>query len=490
MPEQARTSLLSPLLHWLLLGGVVGLAVLFTASKPLATNDYSIYVAMGRQMMAQGALLEHDPFTFTVHGQPFIHASWGYALLCTLAHEVAGYQGIRLLVALSVVATLGGVYVLSRRAGASPRSAAVATLFVWIMLLQNVGPRGQTLIYPLFLVVVALLLRPPRPWLGGLAGLGIGWVWTQLHGSFPIPILYAGAIAAGIAFRDRSLRASAPHAAVAAGITLGTLLGPYGPEIWVYVYQNGEVPRHRAVLEWYAPTLTSFAGLRLYGALLLWTVLLLRRPRALQPSSWVVLLGFAFMAATAVRIIAWFGLATAVPLAFALTPRHARGSPSPPLSPRQRTVLCLLAAGWLALLAHGTPREPALAPDTPVDLAERLAEDAPTGKLFAPMEATSYLAWRFHEPSSDPARPLGTMPWPYFLDMRIWIYSDVVWDEYVSVSAAERGWQERLDSWEISHLLLSHTFHGEGLLPAARSSQDWQLVAEDTSGALFRRAPR
>ncbi len=45
---------LGPLLHWLLLGGLLGLALLLVISRPLPTNDYSIYVAMGRQMLASG----------------------------------------------------------------------------------------------------------------------------------------------------------------------------------------------------------------------------------------------------------------------------------------------------------------------------------------------------------------------------------------------------------------------------------------------------
>jgi len=480
----ASRSSVGPLLHWLLLGGVIGLALLLVLSRPLPTNDYNIYVALGRQMFAMGGLLERDPFSFTQHGEPFQHASWGYAVLCALSHEISGYQGIRALLALSTALTLGGVWWLCGAAGAGPRAAAVGVLYAWVMLLQNLGARGQTLIYPLFLLIVALLLRPPRPWLGALAGLLIAWIWTQLHGSFPIALLHCGAVAVGGAITARSWRAGLPAAAIGLGVLCGTMLGPYGPGIWGYIHANGAVPRDRGILEWYPPSLLSFEGVRLGLALTTWAALLAWRRGRLAAADWLLLLGFGAMSLTATRIIAWLGLATAVPLAFLLTSPARRGAPWPAASPRQRWVLAVIGLAWIALIARGTPAAITLAPDTPVALADRLAEEPP-GRLFAPMEASSYLAWRFHEPGVSDEHPLGRMARPYFLDMRVWIWSDEVWSEFESISAAEPGWDDALDRREVRFLLLSHSYHGAGLLPAAKASERWELLAEDPTGALL-----
>ena len=487
MSEPRRASFLGPLLPWLLLGGILGLALLLVLTRPLATNDYAIYVAMGRQMWAQGALLEQDPFTFTLYGQDWQHASWAYAMVCAGSHELWGWQGVRALVATAVLLTLGGTWLTARRAGAAPAAAAVAVVYAWVLLLQNLGPRGQTLIYPLFLLLVALLLRPPRPVSSALSGLALGWIWTQLHGSFPIGILYAGAVAVGSAVQHRTLRAGIPAAAVGAGFLLGSMMGPYGPGIWAYVHANGAILRGRHILEWYAPSPMSFAGLRLWAVIALWAALLLRRRGRMTATHWLLLLGFVAMSLTATRIIAWLGLATAVPLALSLTAPSAQATRAAVLSGRQRAALAGASLLWLGLLVKGTPLEVQLAPDTPVDLAERLAQEPPGGRLFAPFEASSYLAMRFHRSSASPDEPLGSMERPYFLDMRTWIYPDDIWDEYMSISAAEPGWEARLEAWNVTHLLLSHSFHGEGLMPAARSSARWELLAEDGAGALLRR---
>ncbi len=483
----SRRSAIGPSLHWLLLGGLLGLALLLILSRPLPTNDYSIYVAMGRQMLATGTLLERDPFSFTQPGVEFQHASWAYALLCACSHEAFGYQGIRVLVAGAALVTLAGVWVLARRAGAGPRAAVLAVLYAWVLLLQNLGVRGQTLVYPLFLALVALTQRPLRPWLGAVVGLLLGWIWTQLHGSFPVALLYCGAVTVGAAVNTRSLRAAVPGAALGVGLLAGTLLGPYGPWIWSYIHSNGAIPRERGILEWYPPALISFEGARLSVALLAWAGVLTWRRGRMGFDNWLLLLGFGCMALSATRIIAWFGLATALPLAVMVTAPGRRHQPAPALPRPQRAVLAVLGLAWVALLAQGVPRQVELAADTPVALAERLAEEPTGGRVFAPMEAGGYLAWRFHSPSADPSLPLGVMEHPTFLDMRVWIWPDPIWEEFLAISAAEPGWQERLDAWEVRYLLLSHSFHGAGLLPAVGHSPRWEPLAEDSAGALYRR---
>jgi hypothetical protein len=100
------------------------------------------------------------------------------------------------------------------------------------------------------------------------------------------------------------------------------------------------------------------------------------------------------------------------------------------------------------------------------------------------MELCGYLAWRFHEPAPDAQ---GHTPFPCFVDMRIWIFPDEVWDEYVAVARAAPGWQARLDARGVSYLLLSPALLGAELREAVLSSPDWESLAEDGSGTLLRR---
>ncbi|MFH1463048.1 MAG: hypothetical protein ABIO70_01550 [Pseudomonadota bacterium] len=249
------------------------------------------------------------------------------------------------------------------------------------------------------------------------------------------------------------------------------------------------MPRERGILEWGAPTLRSFTGVRLAAAIALWLALTARRDRPLHPASWLLVLGFGALALSATRLLAWFGLATALPLALRLTAPGPQPT-APPLRPRDARLLWSLGLGWALLLAAGIPLKVSLSPDTPVELAEVLAEEPVHGRVFASMEAGGYLAWRFHEPSTGPDSPLGRMDRPTFLDMRVWIFPDDVWQDFEAIAGARPGWQERLDHWEVQHLLLNPDQVGSELLEAARVADEWELVAEDGSGALFRRARR
>ena len=65
------------LLQW----SVAGIALLYSASLPVTTNDLHIYLAMGRWMAEQGQLLEHEVFTWTAAGTPFVNGTWGFSVL-------------------------------------------------------------------------------------------------------------------------------------------------------------------------------------------------------------------------------------------------------------------------------------------------------------------------------------------------------------------------------------------------------------------------
>ena len=84
----------------------VGIALLHTGSLPVTTNDLSIYLAMGREMAATGALLEQDIHTFTAQGTPFVNGTWGFSVLAWNLHEALGPNGLRLLNGLAVAAAV------------------------------------------------------------------------------------------------------------------------------------------------------------------------------------------------------------------------------------------------------------------------------------------------------------------------------------------------------------------------------------------------
>ncbi|HVO30625.1 MAG TPA: hypothetical protein VMV18_07810, partial [bacterium] len=110
---------------------------------------------------------------------------------------------------------------------------------------------------------------------------------------------------------------------------------------------------------------------------------------------------------------------------------------------------------------------------TPVPLAGWCAEHGVSGNVFNPMEWGSLLAWRVPEAK-------------LFVDIRIWIFPDDVWNEYIDVSHATPGWEDALDRRHCGWAILDRRFH-DALIPAMEKSARWEKVYEDGKGVVFRR---
>ncbi|MCB9792595.1 MAG: hypothetical protein H6741_07675 [Alphaproteobacteria bacterium] len=451
------------------------IALLHAGSMPLASNDLHIYLAMGRQMAELGGLADTEVFSFTAQGTPFVNGTWGWSRLSWALYEAGGLDAIRLAKGLAVGLAVAGTALASRAWGASERASAVAALYAWALMLQNVAARGQTFVYVLF--VAALWLGAPRGPLdrrrGALlaaGGLLLGATWGPLHGSFPAGVVALGALSLGQLLHGRPWGAPA---LVGAGLALGPLLGPYGPELYRYILSNGSLPEARGFAEWLPPTLDSFEGARLYLALATWLALFAAGPRRLSWGGALTVLGFGFLAMGATRFVSWFGLATAPALAL----RLSAALPDRPATPLGRRLAWATLGVWALLLPLGLqPPERALDPETPIAAVEAIGQDAREGRVLLPPAWAGYLIFELY---------------PRFLvssDVRTWIYDDAAWAFYVELSRAPGGWEQRLDAAGVTHLLLTERAHGDTLLPAARASTRWRLLHEDEAGAAFARA--
>ena len=475
--KQGATLPVGPLMFW----SAVGLALLHTGARPAITNDLHIYLAQGRWMVENGALLEQEIFTWTAGGVPYINATWGYCVAGWLLHQLGGLDLLRVFNGVMVAAAVGFIGAAARARGVDGRAAALAALYAWGLMFQNTVIRGQTWVFPVFAALVLLAARPRRWWVAAGGGFAAGVVWNALHGSFPAGIVWAGAMAVGAAAEKRDWRAGATPALIGLGLALGACIGPYGPAIWVYVFEDSALSRSRNVGEWLPPDITHFEGARFYGALGLWALLLLRdalaRTRRVPWADLLVVIGFGYLATTGTRFVAWFALASAAPLAARLgaTMSAERGFPVRLMKP----LYGLFAVMWALFIVKGlSPRDSG--PDdrgTPVALVDALAADAKTGRLLGAPEYGGYVSYRL---------------WPGWLhsgDIRVWVFDDPAWNLYLEASRAGPGWEALLEEHGVTHLLTWAPFHGETLQAAAAASPRWETLAETENGAAFRRVP-
>ncbi len=110
-------------------------------------------------------------------------------------------------------------------------------------------------------------------------------------------------------------------------------------------------------------------------------------------------------------------------------------------------------------------------------VAAKLADPEAAGpkRIFSRFEWGEYLGWAL--------QPSGGQ---IFMDARIEIYPDDVWEEYSAVTQGRADWQEILDAHGVDYLLLDTTYHEKGLLPQVKQAQSrWQEVYSSGKAVLF-----
>ncbi|MFN3761661.1 MAG: hypothetical protein ACK4WK_00475, partial [Anaerolineae bacterium] len=236
------------------------------------------------------------------------------------------------------------------------------------------------------------------------------------------------------------------------------------------------------VPEWAPPTFSTLTGALFLSGLLLTAALLALSPRRPAPLELLLFLAFATLGLRTTRGAIWFGLALAPVWAGHLSAIFGRqrgriGADRPTLPATLLAVLLVLGAlVTLPWFKERLPFPPAkaglISAETPVAATEFLLRENPPGPLFHAMPFGSYLIWA--------AQP----EYPVFVDSRIELYPVQVWLDYLHISAAGCGWEERLARYGVRTLMLSPQEQPR-LIAAARASPHWRLVYEDPVAIIF-----
>jgi hypothetical protein len=185
MSETAPSLRSHPALRGAFPAVVAVLAVLVSLStRVLNDGDTWWHVAAGRMMIARRAVLTTDPFSWTVHGQPWFTHEWLSEVLFGGAFNLAGWSAV---VALTAAAAGLTAWLLARDVGrwlgGLPQIALVAFgLLLWS---GSLLARPHMLALPILAAWTAELVRAraddraPR-W----RFLPLMTLWANLHGSF------------------------------------------------------------------------------------------------------------------------------------------------------------------------------------------------------------------------------------------------------------------------------------------------------------------
>jgi hypothetical protein len=470
------------------------LFVLMLAALPLARGwqaintdgDLGRHLRVGREILADG-LFFADRFSWTMQGQPFVPYEWLSEILFEISHRWAGFWGVLVLCGLVVGATAWLLMVWFRRMGVDPllaflvtAAASVAGSFHWL---------ARPHLWSLLGTIAVLCLagsEARRPlWHHLLPTALVFAVWANLHGGFLFGLVLLALLAMGEAL-DWWLggRSGAPEGAIrtmsllGAGV-VGSCITPAGPRILLHVltfFENSWLVA--MTMEYRSPNFQLWWG-KVFLALLggcLAAIALSRRPvpfRVLVP--FLVTMAFALHSARNIPLWALSGL----PLLVAHLDGDWRALRNRVLS-RIRSSFELAArdsaAGWWSIvatlaalaLARTAPAHPGFDPSVfPVEAVARARAEGVTGRIFNELAWGGYILYAWPEQQ-------------VFIDAQTDFYGEALSQEYLSIRNAEPGWEEKLDRWGVTLVLVPEE------APLARVLDERQSLDAGSSAGAFR----
>jgi len=498
---------------WVLV--ILSFLLIFGSVWQLPPNDLWWHARIGSEILDTGQIPRQDAYSLTERGQPFFYQSWLAEVLMAGVLRLGGVRLLMLVRALITTSLYGTVMLLCWWASGGNRRVVVpATLGAILLGLGNQTVRPQLFAYPLFITVYALLWRylhgGARRWVLIIPVLNV--VWVNLHGSFALGLgliwlvflsELSSQIFPALAGRQTFSQANSTERLRTLGLvallsTAVLLLNPRGVDILSYIADLlTDVPSQSLGAEWQPPSPTSGLGQSFYLLLFMAvaTFALARPPVAL--TDLVLVLAFAWLAASGVRYIVWFGLVSAPVIASALlrfpwndlarwrdrlagVPIGQRllygdGSGYPGFRRLTLSAVTLSLLTVIALLLFFPDDDLWLTPETGSDAIEYMERTGLQGRLFNELGRGSYVIWRL-----GPAQPV-------FIDPRFELYSLEHFENYLTLSKAKTGATELLSQYDLELLLLDRESQASLAELADRQPERWRLVYEDTYTLLYQR---
>jgi len=469
--------------HLLALAVLTGVFA-FVSTHPIRPHDFWWHLALGREILRTGRIPAVDAFSYTRAGAPYPSYAM-FWLADGILYGLYALGGPPLVVfahALLITAAYGLILGTAWEAG-GPRAAALGVLVAAALGIDDWNVRPQAFAFlagALFLRALAGLERSPR-WLWAFP-LGMA-LWVNTHGSFPVGLLLVGLTGVGKAMEAGMGRAPAAPVGRYLGAFVAALgatgLNPRGFGVYAYLAMMARHPVIRTLVPEWAPPGLDRHGLLFYAALALLGALLAIPPRRLAAPQGLIAGAFALLGLWTSRGVVWFGMAVAPILAARLRdlwpePPGRRGIPA-----LNALFLGLLGGMAVAALPWFKPWWPLpaakagwISAETPVAATAFLLRERPPGRLFHALSFGSYLIWA--------AQP----DYPVFVDTRLELYPMAIWEDYLAISAAAPGWEDRLARYGVCLLMLSPV-EQPALLEAVARSPRWERVYEDGAASIW-----
>ena len=437
----------------------------------LGAVDLAYHLRTGQGIVADLALPSVDTFTFSVDGARWVDQQWGGQVVLWLTFRLGGWPGLVVLQAALGAVSFGFIFMAARARGASARLAAALTLAGFLMAYPMITLRPQLVALPLFAAALWAAAtwkdHPRRSWIIPLGAL----LAVNMHGSFTLfPIIAMLVVLRDLADRAEDLRRSA---IVLGATVIATFANPFGVSVWTYAFDLSTDPVIReSITEWAPVSVATSMGAIMLASVLLVGAILARRTR---PASWLDLLTlavFLILALSAMRAILWWAMVAPIVLAGLI--RDRRGEKRDPSSPRGPAVILIggLTMAIVALLPWWRGTGPGTHVEgAPLGVTRALERLGPETRIFSYQPWGSWFIYALREDR-------------VFVDSRIEIVPESVWQDYFQVAFARARWKEALVTWGPDAVVADNDEWAE-IIELLGEDRTWRLYYEDDEGTIF-----
>jgi hypothetical protein len=439
-------------------------------------NDLAYLVRAGDIMLTNKTVLRTDPFTFTMGGRPWLNQQWAAAVVFASVFRSVGWAGMVFVRACFVSVAVGGTYLRTRRANGDPLVSGCLTLGAFAVAATVPGTfsvRPQLLVLPLFVLSGWLIAgrseHPGRVWFLPV----IVALWANLHGSFVlVPLMILIAVVDDVMARRPTL----PRMALVTLVSLAApLVSPFGVATYRYVWEIATSPVIRDVVDEWRPVWAQFPAWLAFlvanvGAIVIAVRRCERMPTIEESLTLIVFTGLAIWSG---RNIVWWMLAVPPVIGPLLRGWQSSGAPTSRLAVVVGTTLAILLAIGGIRVAMTHPPEALLA-EAPAGVTQALASVASDGARVWDGRWGSWF---------ELSLPSASM----FVDPRVELFPDQVWDDFFRVANADQGWQATLDRWDVEVVVASED-RDPALIAAIADDPGWRPAYTDGEGAVFVRA--
>jgi hypothetical protein len=474
-PAARRPRALRPPAGSTLFGLVFALAFFLLELRPLLDNSFLWHLKTGHWILDHHRIPDHDLFSFTAPGTPWVVQSWLAEVLYAAVDRAFGSFGLRLL-----------------RAG----TAAAIAFLVFKLAAHLVGDRVRGALLTLATIGMAIMLWAERPllfgvlamvilvWVVEVPGSRVGrhplivippvlWIWANMHGTFAVGFGFLVLHLAGRALdghrpttgRERTLLV----ATVVAG--LACLANPIGLSLLTFpldLLSRGDTLSH--IREWQSPDFHSPSGLLFAVWMGITVAAMVRGRERCSRRDVLVTMAFMFLGLWALRNLVLTPIVVLPVLARALAVDPARRQEDR-RAPRQWLVVGLLVViGWTGAAQAAATAGYDYA-DYPVKAMQAVEQQGLLGRhLLTTDEWAAYVIDQYW-----PRQPV-------FIDDRYDMYPTALAEDYFTVTQIKPGWQAVLDRHQVDVIVWRA---GRPLTQLLDLAPGWQRVHEDKLSVVW-----